>query len=122
MREVTGTLEHRARQVRARAVVRRWEYRQRRFAKGSWYRLRRLLADAQECWVAPGQAREQLLARGYRPVPVGHELAPAKDIFVVPVAEVEAVAGARRIRVGLTAELLQAACVMLVLFEPASQR
>ena len=41
-------LRRRAAEVRARSAIRRWEYRQRHNAKGTWFRLRRVLADARQ--------------------------------------------------------------------------
>ena len=110
------SLDRRAREVRSRAAIRGWEYRQRHRAKGTWQRLRRLLAETRECWEIPDQVAEQLLCEGVRPAPVGHELEPPKQIFVLPAARIAQVPERRPIRVGLSSELLAARCLVLVLF------
>ena len=45
---MTERLHERARRIHERALIRAWEYRQRNHSKGVWYRLRRLLVDAEE--------------------------------------------------------------------------
>ena len=112
----TDALERRARQIRARAAVRAWEYRQRHTAKGTWFRLRRALADAKECWVLTDDAVGELVAEGLEPLPVGAELEPAKRIFVLPAERLATLTGRRQIRGGLTADLLAAANLGLVPF------
>ena len=68
------TLENRLRLVRSRATVRAWEYRQRNHAKGTWYRLRRLLADASVAYALTERAARELLAEGHRSEPVGEQM------------------------------------------------
>lgn len=109
-------LHRRARQVRANATVRAWEYRQRRYAKGTWFRLRRVLANAREAYVVPEEATRLLIDEGYRPEPVGEELEPAKTILFVPESRVARIAERKAIPVRLDSELLVASCLVLVRF------
>jgi hypothetical protein len=114
---MTSSLEQRLRQLRSRVLVRSWDYRQRRHARGVWVRLRRVLADASEAYaVAPEDAAE-LLAEGYRAEPVGQELEPPKLVVFAPAERVVRLASARALTVRLTAELLAAECLALVPFE-----
>ncbi len=111
--------ERRARGVRSRAATRAWEYRQRHHAGGTWHRLRLLLAEARECWLIPEQEAERLLREGFVPDPVGHELEPPKEIFVLPADRIVRLTERREVRVGLSAELLAARYLALVPFPPA---
>jgi hypothetical protein len=113
---VTGELQRRARQIRARAAVRAWEYRQRNHAKGTWFRLRRVLAEAREAWAIDTADADRLVAEGYIPEPVGFELAPSKRIFFAPQERLAAIGGRRPLRVGLGADLLRERCLALVRF------
>jgi hypothetical protein len=115
---VTEALHRRAREIRARAAVRAWEYRQRHHAKGVWFRLRRVLAEAREAWAIPPDEADRLVAEGYVPEAVGSELAPPKRILFVPEARLATISARRRLRVGLGADLLGAPCVVLVRFPP----
>ena len=110
-------LEIQARRVRARALTRSWEYRQRAHAGGVWFRLRRLLAGARACWRIPEAECEHLIAEGHAPAPVGLELEPPKKILTVPAARIEQIAGREPLRVALNPELLAAPCLVLEMFE-----
>jgi len=78
-------LERLLRQLRSRVLVRSWDYRQRRHARGAWFRLRRVLAEAAEAYVVSSDAARQLLAEGHRPESAGAEFQPPKVIvFVTP--------------------------------------
>jgi len=115
----TASLERRLRQMRSRLLVRSWEYRQRRHARGVWFRLRRVLADAREAYVVPAGEFERLVAEGHRPEPVGDELAPPKRILFIAADRIARIASARPVAVRLSAELLAAECLALVPFEAA---
>lgn len=106
-------LARKAQAVRARATVRSWEYRQRRHAKGVWFRLRRLLADTRTCWEIPDSAAAQLIAEGFHPEPVGAELEPPKNLLVLPPERIEAIPGRTALRIGLSPELLAARSLAL---------
>ncbi len=114
---MTSALERRLRQLRSRVLVRSWEYRQRRHARGVWFRLRRVLSDASEAHaVTPEEARE-LVREGHMPEPVGQDLQPPKLIVFAPAARVARLASARPLAVRLSADLLLAECLVLVPFE-----
>jgi hypothetical protein len=96
--------------------VRSFEYRQRRHARGVWYRLRRLLASAREAYALPRAEAERLIAEGYEAHPVGGELEPARTILVVPAERVARLGATRPLAVRLSAELLSAESLVLVPF------
>jgi hypothetical protein len=114
---VLERMRGRARDVRTRRAIQRWQYRQRRLAAGVWYRLRRVLADAQAAYVIAEQDARQLVAEGYRPDPCGADIAPAKVLVFVDERRLAAVASRRPIPVALGADFLAAAAVALVPFE-----
>lgn len=66
--------EQRARCIRSRTTVRAWEFRQRKHSQGVWFRLRRVLADAESAWAIEREAAERLIAEGFEPEAVGAEL------------------------------------------------
>lgn len=113
---MTEALERRLRRHRSRLAVRAWEYRQRNYARGAWFRLRRVLADAARAYVVTDEDAQALLAEGYRPEPVGAELEPAKTIIFAPAERIARVAAAREIPVSLQAEMLEARRVALLRF------
>lgn len=110
---MTATQRERVRRIRERAVIRAWEYRQRAHASGVWFRLRRVLVDAGRAFVISEADADQLEAQGALLLPVGGELSPAKRLFFVTAAQVEALA-AREVPVRLTAEFLQATSIALL--------
>jgi hypothetical protein len=114
---MTPSLESRLRQHRRRAVVRSWEYRQRRHAHGVWFRLRRVLAGARAAYVISGEDARRVIAEGHRPEPVGFDLDPAKLIVVVPADRIMRIASARQVAVRLSAEVLAAEGLALVPFD-----
>lgn len=108
--------ERRLRQLRSRALVRTWRYRQRRHASGVWFRLRRLLAEASEAYAISREAAEDLVAEGHRVEPVGQELEPSKLIVLASASRVARIPAARPLAVRLSAELLAAECLALIFF------
>ena len=112
--------QRRIRAARARATIRAWEYRQRRHAKGTWFRLRRALADAREAYVLTPAAARELLDDGARSLAVGAELEPPRTLLLVDAQTATRIAGARRIPVRLSAELLAAPALALVPFDPTA--
>jgi hypothetical protein len=114
---VTAVQERRLRELRSRVLVRAFDHRQRRHARGVWFRLRRVLTFAREAYALPPDEAKQLLAEGHRPEPVARELEPPRVILFVPAARVARIASARRLAVRLSAELLAAECLALVPFE-----
>lgn len=114
---MSQSLEKRAKAARNRAAVRAWEYRQRNHAKGTWYRLRRLLADARSAYELTEQAARLLLDEGHRSEPVGEQMEPPKTILFVPGERIDDMADKRPIPVRLAADFLAARYVALVRFE-----
>ncbi|HSD29465.1 MAG TPA: hypothetical protein VLL75_19335 [Vicinamibacteria bacterium] len=113
---MTAVQERRLRELRSRVAVRAFEYRQRRHARGVWFRLRRLLAFASEAYAVPRDEAERLIAEGCRPDPVGWELAPSRLILVVSPGRAAQIATARPLALRLSADLLAAECLVLVPF------
>lgn len=115
---MSDALHRRAREIRARAAVRAWEYRQRSHAQGTWFRLRRILAEAREAWAIDGAAADRLISEGVAPEPVGLEIEPPKRIFFLSAERLAAITERRPLRVGLGADLLHERCIVLLRFPP----
>jgi hypothetical protein len=113
---MSEAMHKRVAKIRQRLNVRRWEYRQRHYAHGVWYRLRRLLADAEEAYVIDSNDADALLTRGFASASVGRELVPARTLVFAPREAILALPSARPVPVRLSAELLAAHCVALVRF------
>ena len=113
---MTAVQERRVRELRSRALVRAFDHRQRRHARGVWFRLRRLLALAKEAYALPREEAERLIDEGHRPDPVGSEIEPPRVILVVPAERLTRIASARPLAVRLSAELLSTECLALVPF------
>jgi hypothetical protein len=113
---MSQSLEKRLKAARNRLAIRAWEYRQRNHAKGTWYRLRRLLADASTAYELTEQAARLLLAEGHQAEPVGEQIEPPKTILFVPSERIDTVADKRRIPVRLSADFFAARYVALVPF------
>jgi hypothetical protein len=113
---LTTVQERRLRDLRSRVLVRAFDHRQRRHARGVWFRLRRVLAFAREAYALPRDEAERLMAEGHRPDPVGRELEPPRIVLFVPAERVARIASARPLAVRLTADLLSAECLALVPF------
>jgi hypothetical protein len=107
-------LHERARRIQQRLVVRAWEYRQRAHARGVWFRLRRVLADADRAFVVEPSDASALVRLGIRPEPAGLELHPPRQLFFVPPQVLAELGSAREIPVRLSAELLHAKHVALL--------
>jgi hypothetical protein len=117
---MNAAFERRVRQLRARALVRAWDYRQRRHARGVWFRLRRVLANASAAFVITADEARRLMAEGHRAEPVGNELEPPKLIVFAPTDRVAQIASARAVPVQLTSQLLEAKCLALTPFDPTA--
>lgn len=115
------SLEWRVRQLRSRAIVRAWDYRQRRHARGAWFRLRRVLADASTAYVIPSDEARALIAEGHRAELVGGEIEPRQLIVFAPAERIARIRSARPIPLHLSGELLTAESLALTPFEPTSQ-
>ena len=119
---MSGVLERRLREQRARVLVRAHHYRQRRHAHGVWGRLRRVLADASAVYAVPVEEARALVAEGYATQPVGAELEPPKLIVMVPADRVRTTAGAEPVPIRMGAELLAAPCLVMVPFNTGAIR
>lgn len=111
-------LRQRLRQQRSRALVRSWAYRQRGSAHGVWFRLRRLLTDANAAYVISREEARTLLSEGYRAESVGSDLEPPKLIVFAPAERIAKVPTARRVPVRLGGEILTAEWLALTRFTP----
>ncbi|MGH9253327.1 MAG: hypothetical protein ACRD3C_02025 [Vicinamibacterales bacterium] len=107
----------RARAVRAHARIRTWKYRQRNLAAGVWFRLRRVLADAEAAYAISDEEAGRLLDEGYECVACGREVAPAKTIVFVDAQRLDRLESRRPIRVDLGPAFLTAPAVALVRFD-----
>ena len=114
---MSPTREQRVSAQRARVLVRSFDYRQRRHARGVWFRLRRVLADAGAAYVIPEDEARRLIAEGHRPEPVGQELEPPKLIVMASSARIAQIASAQPVPMRLGGELLAATCLALTPFE-----
>jgi hypothetical protein len=106
----------RIRKMKQRLAVRAWEYRQRHGSKGVWDRLRSLLALSEHAFAIDDTMAASLIAQGRRPHPVGAELEPAREYFVLAAEDARWLAGAREVPVQLDTEFLAHTKVALVLF------
>jgi len=117
---MSSALERRVRTLRARSAVRAWDYRQRRHARGAWFRLRRVLADAKAAFVLAPEDARQLLEVGCRAEPVGREFDPPKLILFAPAERVARLASARKVPVRLDRDVLSAGYLALIPFDPTT--
>ena len=102
-------------------IVRSWDYRQRRHARGAWFRLRRVLADARAAYVIPWDDARTLIAEGRQAEQVGGELEPPKLIVFVDAERIARIPSVRPVPLRLGGELLAAGCLALTPFDTPSQ-
>jgi hypothetical protein len=110
------TIAERVKAVRARARVRRWEYRQRNLAHGAWDRFRAALAHAREAYAIDDATAAALLAEGFAADDRGCGLEPPRMIVWIPAERAGRLTDARPIALRLDSELLAARCLALVPF------
>jgi hypothetical protein len=110
------TIAARVKAVRARARVRRWEYRQRSLAHGAWDRFRAALAHAREAYVIDDATVAALVDEGYASDDRGRGLEPPRTLIWVTTERASQLRGARPIELRLGAQLLAARCLALVPF------
>lgn len=113
---MTAAQRERVRRMSERALIRSWEYRQRAYAKGVWFRLRRVLVDAARAFAISEIDADRLEENGQRPLLVGRELSPAKRIFFVSEVQLRGIE-AQELPVRLT-ELLRCSALALLAHEP----
>jgi hypothetical protein len=116
---VTPAFDRRVREQRARVLVRSWDYRQRHHARGTWFRLRRVLAGASAAYVVAPEDAAALVAEGCRVEPVGGAFEPPKVIVIADAARVARIGSARAVAVRLGLDVLEAQHLVLTPFEPA---
>ena len=109
-------IAERVKAVRARARVRRWEYRQRNLAHGAWARFRAALAHAREAYAIDDATAAALIAEGCIIDDRGRGLEPPRTIVWITAERASRFTGARPIALRLDAELLAARCLALVPF------
>lgn len=115
--EALGILRARAQRVRTRTAIRNWEYRQRAHAKGVWFRLRRLLAEAASAWSISEDEARRLIEEGYEPAAVGDELEPPKTLLLIPGERLQAISDRSPVPLRLGPELLAERTLALVPLE-----
>ena len=102
--------------------MRSQDYRQRHHARGVWFRLRRVLADAGAAYVIADEDARTLAAEGCRTEPVGEALEPQKLIVIASTERIGRIRSARQVPVRLGGELLAARCLALAPFETPPSR
>lgn len=110
------TIAERVKAVRARALIRRWEYRQRNLAHGAWDRFRAALAHARDAYAIDEATAAALLAEGFAGDDRGRGLEPPRTIVWVTAERAERLVSARPLVLRLDAELLAAQYLALVPF------
>lgn len=111
------TNARRVQQVRARARIRRWEYRQRHLARGAWSRFRLALAMAREAYAIDAAAVPVLVAEGFATDDRGAGLQPPRAIVWVTAERAAALHGARPLALRLDATMLASTALALVPFD-----
>lgn len=115
------TNARRVQQVRARARVRKWEYRQRNLARGAWHRLLLALAEARAAYIISADELAELVAAGHELDARGRGLEPPRELVWIPHERAAALRTARPLALRLDAELLAARHLALVPFRPRSE-
>jgi hypothetical protein len=110
------TIAERVKAVRARARIRRWEYRQRDLAHGSWDRFRSALAHAREAYAIDDATAAALIVEGSSTDDRGRGLEPPRTIIWITAERAARLTGARPLALRLDAEFLAARCLALVPF------
>ena len=114
---MSAALHDRARKHRQAIAVRRFRYRQRDHAMGTWDRFRRTLARTDQAFVLDAAELDALLIEGWALEAVGLELQPNKRIVFVSRERAKALRTARPLSLTLTGPLLLALDMVLVPFE-----
>jgi hypothetical protein len=110
------TIADRVKAIRARARVRRWEYRQRNLAHGAWDRLRTALAHAREAYALDDATTAALLAEGFAVDDRGRGLEPPRTLIWITAERASQLESVRPVALRLDAELLAARNLALVPF------
>lgn len=111
------TNAQRVKQVRSRARIRKWEFRQRHLAHGAWHRLHLALAAAREAYVIDDASFDLLVAEGFDSDDRGMGLEPPKRIVWVTAERAATLTSAARLELRLDAAMLAARTLALVPFD-----
>jgi hypothetical protein len=110
-------LSHRVKQVRARARVRRWEYRQRHTSHGAWYRFRRALGFAERAYVITDAQARSLIGAGATVDVGGRDLEPPRTLVWIRRDQVAELESAQPLVLRLGPALLEPRWIALVPFD-----
>jgi hypothetical protein len=110
------TIAEQVRAVRARALIRRWEYRQRNLAHGAWDRFRAALAHARDAYAIDEATALTLLAEGFASDDRGRGLHPPRTIVWLTAERAAGLVDARPLVLRLDATLLATQFLALVAF------
>jgi hypothetical protein len=110
------TIAERVKAVRARALVRRWEYRQRNLGHGAWARFRTALAHAREAYAIDDATAAASLSEGFHGDERGRGLEPPRTLIWITAERAAGFIDARPIALRLDAELLAEPCLALAPF------
>lgn len=110
------TIAARVKAIRARARVRRWEYRQRNLAHGAWDRFRLALAHARDAYAIDDATAAALLAEGFVADKRGSGLEPPRRLIWITAERAARLEGGRPVVLKLGAELLAERTLALVPF------
>jgi len=110
------TIAEQVKAVRARALIRRWEYRQRNLAHGAWDRFRAALVHARQAYAIDDATVAALLAEGFTADDRGQGLEPPRMLVWITDERASRLVDARPLELRLNAEFLAARCLALVAF------
>lgn len=111
---MSEALHRRAKLVAQRRAILAWEYRQRDYAKGVWFRLRRVLVDAELAFAISEAEADDLANEGHAELAVGAELQPRKRLFFVTLERAGALTSRQPLAVRLGPDLLASTRIALV--------
>lgn len=109
------TLADRVKQIRSRATIRRWGFRQRHLGHGAWDRFRTALAMARDAYAIDELTLQTLADEGFPSDRRGEKLEPPREIVWIS-PERAARLGAPALVVRLDAEMLASRHLALVGF------
>lgn len=110
------TIAEQVKAVRARARIRKWEYRQRNLAHGAWTRFRTALAHAREAYAIDDATASLLIAEGFATDDRGQALEPSRMIIWLSAERATRLTDATPLVLRLDADLLAARYLALVPF------
>lgn len=111
------SLERRIKEVRARARIQRWQYRQRNLAAGAWAHFREALAQAEHAFAIDEATARALLDEGATPDARGAMLEPPRTLLWISPERAARLEAARPLVLRLDADLLATRRLALVAFD-----